>query len=179
MYMRSPFDELYIVFRDFDDLFRRTLSSGAPVVSERANLASSGGVPGSSLVTQKSARWPSAGSSYLPAVESFSKDAKLFIRAELPGVEPADLNVSVTGNTLQISGEKRVAREMNEADVYFREIEEGRFERSFTLPDGVKSDQLKARFENGVLELSMPVPEEKKTRKIEIEAPAGKQIKAA
>jgi HSP20 family protein len=177
--MRSPFDELYIVFREFDPPFRGTFSSGAPVASDRANLAPSGGVPGSSLATQKGARGPSSGSSYLPAVDSFSKDARLFIRAELPGVEPADLNVSVTGNTLQISGEKRAARELNEADVCFREIEEGRFERSFTLPDGVKSDQLKARFENGVLEVSMPIPEEEKTRKIAIEAPPGEQMKAA
>jgi len=179
MYMRSPFDELFIVFRDFDNPFRRTFSGVAPVQSERERLLPSGAVTGSSLAAKKGSLSSWAGCSYTPAVESFTKDSKLFIRAEMPGVDPADLHVTVTGNRLQISGEKKAAREVNEADVYFREIEEGRFERSFTLPDGVKSEQLKAKFENGVLELSMPIPEETQTKKIEIEGPAGKQMKAA
>jgi len=179
MYMRSPFNELYFVSRDLDDLFRRTFSSAAPAPAEREKPLTSGRADGSTLASSQGLSPTAPRRRFLPAVESFAKDGKLFIRAEMPGVNPAELLVSLTGKTLQISGEKKSAHQLSDADVHLREIEEGRLERSFTLPDGVKSEQLKARFENGVLELSMPLPEETQTRKIEIEAPAGKQIKAA
>ena len=96
----------------------------------------------------------------------------MFLRAELPGVEPSDLNVSVMGNTLTISGEKKDERETDDANVFFREASYGKFERSFRLPQGVKSDQLKACFENGVLELSMPSPAHAEPRKVQIEVAA-------
>jgi HSP20 family protein len=165
MRTRSPFDDLFYVFRDLDSLFSRDLPVLGPMLVESSKLLPAGATGGSALA---------------PAVESFTKDGKLFIRAELPGVDPTDLHVSVTGNRLQISGEKKSGREVNEADVYFREISQGRFERNFTLPQGVKTDQLTARFENGVLELSMPVPEENQVKKIPIDVvAAGKQVKAA
>ena len=96
----------------------------------------------------------------------------MFLRAELPGVDPSDLNVSVVGNTLTISGEKKDERETDDASVYFREASYGKFERSFRFPESVKSDQLKACFENGVLELSMPSPAHAEPRKVQIEVTA-------
>jgi HSP20 family protein len=177
MFRPSPFDELFNVFRDFDTIFRRTFSDVAPGVPEMSRLLPSATGPGSSLAPMASARW--AGWNYLPAVESYTKDGKLFVRAELPGVDPADLQVTLTGNKLQIMGEKKATREVNETDVHFREIAQGRFERNFTLPEGIRSEQLKARFDNGVLELSIPVPEESQPRKIQIDIAGAKQIKAA
>lgn len=180
MFARSPFDELFYVFRDLDSLFRRTFPDITPALSETGSLRPSIAAPSTALTPAAGSRWPSMAWSYQPAVESFTKEGKLFIRAELPGVDPADLHVSVIGNHLQISGEKKVARELDEADVYFREIAQGRFERNFKLPEGVKSDQLKAKFENGVLELTMPVPEAAQTKQIPVEVVSGgKQIKAA
>jgi len=177
MYTRHPFDDLFDVFRDFDSLFRRTYGDAATVAPGRTRLLAPSTKPGSTLEPYTQGRWSEL--TYLPAVESFSKDGKLVIRAELPGVDPADVNVSITGNRLQISGEKKFSREVSESEVYFREIAEGRFDRAFTLPEGVKADQLKARFENGVLELTVPAPEETKSRKIQIEVAGAKQVKAA
>ncbi|MBI3448261.1 MAG: Hsp20 family protein [Acidobacteria bacterium] len=60
-----------------------------------------------------------------------------------------------------------------------REVSRGRFERGFTLPEGLRTEELKARFDKGVLEVSVPLPAEVQPRRIEIEAPATHQIKAA
>src|SRR5262249_10352927 len=112
MYRRSIFD-LDSIFRDLDTLFTPRLLT----------------FQGSSEPTR-----------LMPAVESFAKDGRLYVRAELPGVDPANLHVEVTGSKLRITGEKKVSREVKESDVYFREISEGRFERNFTLPQGVKTE---------------------------------------
>jgi HSP20 family protein len=180
MWTRSPFDDLFNVFRDFDNLFRRTFADMAPALSEGRRALTSGGAGERAMAPATGGmiapfRWGS-----FPAVESYSKDGKLYLRAELPGVDPNDVQVSVTGETLTISGEKKASREVEESDVSFRETTHGRFERSFALPEGVKGEQVKARYENGVLELTMPFPEETRPRKIDIEvAHGGRAAKAA
>jgi HSP20 family protein len=175
----SPFDELFFVFRDFDNIFRRTFADVAPALTESAPVLTPG-APGEKLPVQASllpaqGRW-----GYTPAVESYVKDGKLIIRAEVPGADPSELNVTIMGDTLTLSGEKKTSREVDEANVFFSEMRHGRFERSFTLPEGVKSDQIKARFESGVLELSMPAPTHAEPRKVQIEtAASAKNAKAA
>lgn len=173
MWHRSSFDDLFSVFRDFDNLFRRTFSDVAPEFQEGRLLTS--GTPRERALAQASSRWD-----YVPAIESYVKDGKIVLRAELPGVEPSDIQVSLTGNTLTFSGEKKVSREVDEKNLFYREGSYGKFERSFTLPEGVKSDQVKARFDNGVLELSMPSPAHEEPKKLQIEVvPAAKPSKAA
>jgi HSP20 family protein len=173
MLHRTSFDDLFSVFRDFDNLFRRTFSDAAPWFPEGRLLTS--GSPRVRTLAQAASRWD-----YVPAVESYMKDGKLFLRAELPGVEPSDIQVSVTGNTLTLSGEKKTTRELDEKNLFYRESSYGRFERSFSLPEGVKSDLVKARFENGVLELSMPSPAHEEPKKLQIEVvPEAKPSKAA
>jgi HSP20 family protein len=92
----------------------------------------------------------------------------LVVEAALPGVKPEDVDISILGDTLTISG--RTSQETsNDEDGYtYREIRRGSFSRTLTLPRGVKSDAAQARFDNGMLELTIPKAEEAKPRQIKI-----------
>ena len=106
--------------------------------------------------------------SWMPMIESYIKDGKLTVKAELPGVEAKDLDVSVTDRELVIKGERRSEKDEKEKDYTYREISYGSFERRLAIPEGVNTDDLKASFTNGVLEISLPAPEAPKSKKITI-----------
>lgn len=108
---------------------------------------------------------------WMPSVESYTKDNHLIFKAELPGVDPKDLDVSITDHELVIKGERKAEKSGKEEHYIYREINYGSFERHFVLPEGVKTDELKAKFSNGILEITVPAPAIVKARKIEIEAP--------
>lgn len=116
---------------------------------------------------------------WLPAVESYTKDNQLVFKAELPGVDPKDLDVSVTDRELIIKGERKAEKGTKEEDYNYREMTYGTFERRFLLPEGVKSDELKAKFTNGILEITVPVPAIPKARKVEIESKETKHIEGS
>ena len=108
-----------------------------------------------------------------PPIESFVDGNRLVVRADLPGVEPKDVEVTLTGNILKIKGSRRSEHESRGRDFMHREVSYGSFERSLTLPEGVKADQVKASYHNGVLELEVPMPESMAVRKVPVEiAPA-------
>jgi HSP20 family protein len=163
----DPFAEMFESWRDFDGLFRR-------LMGER---------PGSfeSLSPRRLMPVGAAGTDFLPAVECFTKDKQLVLRAELPGVDPKDLQVSVLGNSLIIKGEKKEERRVAETDVFFKEIVQGKFERSFDLPEGVKKEQVKACIQNGVLEIVLPAEAVEPERKVPVEVlePGKKTVRAA
>jgi HSP20 family protein len=94
------------------------------------------------------------------------------VTAELPGLKPDDVNVTVENGVLTISGEKKqeIQEGKEDGDYYLFERRYGRFERSFTLPRSVSADQIKARFESGILTVSLPKAEGAKPRKVQIEA---------
>ena len=117
----------------------------------------------------------------MPAVECFTKDKQLIMKVELPGVDPKQVEVMVTGNRLAIKGEKREERKIEEGEYFFREIARGRFERTFELPEGVKKEQVNATYQNGVLEVTVPAPALETARKVpvEIQEAGKKTIKAA
>ena len=121
------------------------------------------------------------GYAWMPRVENFTKDNNLVFRCELPGIDPKDLEVTMTDRELTIKGERKTEQGTKDEDYQYREIAYGAFERHFELPEGVKTDQLKARFANGILEVTVPAPVVVKARKIEIEAPVAeaKEIKKA
>ena len=104
-----------------------------------------------------------------PAVESFFKDGNWVMRFDLPGVEPKDIDVSVAGDTLTIRASRGRRSDDGSQDFQTREVSYGRFERSLTLPKGVESGQIKASYQHGVLELTMPASPELVGRKIPIE----------
>ena len=108
---------------------------------------------------------------WMPSIESYKKDNQLVFKAELPGIDPKDLDVSVTDRELVIKGERKAEKSAKEENYIYREINYGSFERHFELPEGTKTDELKAKYSNGILEVTMPLPVITKGRKIEIESP--------
>src|SRR5262245_2607996 len=109
-----------------------------------------------------------------PKVDVFEKDDRLFTRVDLPGVKKGDVKVEVTDGHLALSGERKEEKEEKKDNVYRTEREYGSFYRVVHLPEGVKLEDVKATFENGVLEVSVPLPvrPEAKVRKVEIQEPA-------
>lgn len=146
----NPFDDLSSIFRSFDNLFRQTFGDLAGVGPGRRLLTSG---DEQTLLPAPA----SVASDWLqPAVEVFKRENEIVVRAEVPGVEPENLNVSVQDGQLVIRGEKSANQESREQEFYVRELQHGRFERSFSLPEGVIADQLKATYRNGMLEITMP-----------------------
>jgi HSP20 family protein len=108
---------------------------------------------------------------WTPSIESYIKEGHLVFKAELPGVDPKDVDVSVVDRELVIKGERKTEKGAKEEDYLYREISYGTFERRFMLPEGVKTEDLKAKYTNGILEVTVPAPTIAKARKIEIETP--------
>jgi len=107
---------------------------------------------------------------FAPRVETAETDTAYEITAELPGVEEKDVKVAVEDNVLTISGEKKAEREQKEKDYVMSERSYGSFKRAFTLPDNVAVDKVAARFEKGVLRITLPksAPSPAKQREIPI-----------
>jgi len=92
----------------------------------------------------------------LPAVDVSETDTAYIVSAELPGLEDKDIEVTVTGDTLVIKGEKRSQTEEKTANYHISERSYGTFQRAFTLPDGVDRNTITAEFAKGVLKLTLP-----------------------
>jgi HSP20 family protein len=125
---------------------------------------------------------PEAGAvAWSPAVESYAKDGELHVRVALPGVDPKDVEVTVTDDQLTIRGERKT--EHDDAGRYVREFTYGAFERTFTLPEGMDAGRVKAKFANGMLDLTLPAPVAVAPKKVEIQIEGGasepKAVKAA
>lgn len=115
-------------------------------------------------------RTPSTQLAWAPPVEVYEKDDKVMVKAEVPGMTKDDIDVSVQGDMLTISGEKKTESEVKEQDYYRSEFSYGRFSRSVALPTAVDASKVEANYNNGVLEISLPKSEEAKPRKIEIKS---------
>ncbi len=103
-----------------------------------------------------------------PAVESFVRGDEYVVRADLPGVDPSDLEVSVEGDRLWIRGERKEVHEGNGSSRFYKEIRYGRFERNVALPSGVDPDTVRASYHNGVLEVTMKAPRELASKRVPI-----------
>jgi HSP20 family protein len=103
--------------------------------------------------------------SWLPAVEVSENNGTLRVQAELPGLSPEDVRVELGENEIVIQGERRVEHEENRRGVRRTEREYGVFYRTIPLPEGAQIDQAKATFRNGVLEVTVPVPQRASERR--------------
>jgi HSP20 family protein len=105
---------------------------------------------------------------WAPAVDIYETEQELVVKADLPEVDPKDLDIRVENNILTIRGERKFEKKVNE-DNYLRiERSYGSFSRSFTLANTVNSEAIKAAYENGVLTLSIPKREEAKPKQIKV-----------
>jgi HSP20 family protein len=112
-------------------------------------------------------------SAWSPAIELLERDGRLVVRAELPGLSPDDVTIEAEGNSLVIRGERRSELEVEENGVYRTERSYGRFTRAIELPEGADLSKAQARFENGLLEISVPLSEQGNRRRIEIQRSPG------
>ncbi|MCW3069816.1 MAG: Hsp20/alpha crystallin family protein [Solirubrobacterales bacterium] len=105
---------------------------------------------------------------WIPAMDLVEEGDHFVLRADLPGVREEDVNVELEDNVLTISGERKAEHEDRKEGYHRIERAVGRFSRSLTLPEGIDPDSIEARFENGVLTVRIPKPEERRPRRVEI-----------
>lgn len=113
--------------------------------------------------------WPRFGVEMsAPAVDVYEDKDEIVAKAELPGVEKDNIEVSVSNHFLTIKGEKKKEEEVKEEDYYRAERSYGAFVRTLELPTDIQTDKIKAAFKNGVLEIRMPKTEEAKKKEIKV-----------
>lgn len=103
-----------------------------------------------------------------PPVNVTEDGENLYIRAELPGIQPEDMDLSVESETVTLRGERKKAQTSENVSYHRREREVGRFRRIISLPIRIDADSASALFKNGVLEITLPKAKEAKPRKIQV-----------
>lgn len=157
---RDPFSLLRQMTSELDRVFDDWPSSGLPAFAR--------------LATSESSAWS-------PSIDVFERDNRLVTRVDLPGMKRDDVSVEVADGHLALSGERRRETEEKKDNVYRSEREYGSFYRAVPLPEGVKLEDVKATFADGVLEVSVPLPARPKAnvRKVQIEEPKETATSAA
>ena len=130
----NPWRELFTLEKEMSDLTSRVFESGWFTPAKGTN-----------------------GHTWTPAVDVFSRDGNLVVRAELPGIDPdKDVDITMQDGVLYIRGERR-HEERTERDDYCRfESSYGSFQRAVPLPEGVKEDEIQASYQDGILEVVVP-----------------------
>jgi len=105
---------------------------------------------------------------WAPAVDIYETEQELVVKADLPDVDPKDLDIRVENNILTIRGERKFEKKVNEENYLRVERSYGSFARSFTLANTVNSEAIKAEYHNGVLTLTIPKREEAKPKQIKV-----------
>jgi len=136
----SPFGELERMRRDMDRL-AQTLNRGV---------------------------WGEPGAGVFPLMNVTEDKDHYYVRAELPGIKAEELDISITADTLSISGERKIPAEDEKAQYHRREREAGKFSRILTLPAQVDAGKAEARCADGVLTVVLPKAEEAKPRQITV-----------
>lgn len=104
-----------------------------------------------------------------PSVDIYETDENIVLKAELPGVDKKEVSVEVKDSILVLKGERKREKEVKEENYHRVERSFGTFMRSFSLPVSVKQDQVKAKFKDGVLEVTLPKSEEVKPKQVKVE----------
>ncbi len=105
---------------------------------------------------------------WTPAMDLLETPSHFVLRADLPGLSEADVNVELEDNVLTVSGERKAEHHERSEGYYRVERAFGAFSRALTLPKGIDPEAVTAKFDRGVLEVQIPKPEERKPRKITI-----------
>ncbi|MGH9355194.1 MAG: Hsp20/alpha crystallin family protein [Terriglobia bacterium] len=116
---------------------------------------------------------------WAPPVDIFETDHNLVVKAELPGIDPKDVEVRVEDGTLYLTGERKHEKEVKEESYHRVERSYGAFTRSFRLPNSISTEDIKADYADGVLTLTMAKREEAKPKTIKINVTGSAQAAAA
>jgi HSP20 family protein len=140
----SPFDELFTIRRAMDRLFDDDFF--------------------------RSRAWRPISLGAEPALDIMTTPDELVVKASLPGWKPEDVDITLTGSTLTISGETKEETRREDESWVLNEIRRGSFSRTLELPEGLVGDRATATYENGMLTLRIPKAEEVKPKQIKISA---------
>ena len=105
-----------------------------------------------------------------PSIDVSDADGNMQVRAELPGLNPDDIDVNVSGDLLTIKGEKKREDEQIEESYHRRESYTGAFQRTIQLPEEADSENVNANYKNGILTISLPKTDSARFKKVEIKA---------
>ena len=105
---------------------------------------------------------------WIPSMDLIEAGDELVLRADLPGVAEDDVSIEIKDNVLTVAGERKSEHEEKGESFYRAERAFGSFSRSLTLPDGIDPDAVKAKFRDGVLEVRIPKPAERKPHRVAI-----------
>jgi HSP20 family protein len=108
------------------------------------------------------------GGSWAPAVDIYEQNGNIVLKAELPGVDPKDVDVRVENNILTLRGERKLENEVKRESYHRVERAYGSFTRSFTLPNVVDTEKIKAEYKDGLLRMTLPKKDEAKPKQISI-----------
>ena len=114
------------------------------------------------------------GGRFLPHIEIDEREDRLLIHADLPGCRPEDFHVDVEDDALVLQGERRSQNEENRGGIRRSERSYGSFRRVIPLPQGANVEAANARFENGVLEIDIPLQQQSRSRRLEVQSGSGK-----
>lgn len=145
----SPFEGLTPLDREFDRLFDR--------VFDRRDWYP----------------WIETTERFVPTLETYVEGDQFHVRAEVPGVDPETIEASLFDDKLTIKGERKASKERKDEGYLLREIAYGRFERTVMLPEGAETEKINARYDNGVLHITVPVKGAPAPKKVPIEVAAG------
>ena len=160
-FMNNPFAFAELMSQEMDRLFA---TSGGDLMSPARQARAGGRGRGTT-------QW-------IPALEVRHRDNELVVHADLPGLTPDDVNIELEDGVLTISGERREKSD-DRGEGYVRsERSYGAFSRSIELPEGVDEEQVSARFEHGVLEVTVPLPRQQQQSRRRVPINAGGQVNA-
>jgi HSP20 family protein len=140
----EPFRDLVTTQREFDRLFKEAFT---PMFGE------------GDLSTR----------TWAPPVDIYENENDIVLKAELPGVDPKDVEVRVEDSTLYLKGERKFEKETKEENYHRVERSYGSFARSFSLPNSINAEKVKADYKDGLLTLTLPKREEAKPKTIRID----------
>jgi HSP20 family protein len=140
----EPFRDLMTTQREFDRLFKEAF---VPFFGE------------GELSTR----------TWAPPVDIYENENDIVLKAELPGVDPKDVEVRVEDNTLYLKGERKFEKEVKQENYHRVERSYGSFARSFSLPSSINAEKVKAEYKDGLLTLTLPKREEAKPKTIKID----------
>jgi HSP20 family protein len=121
-----------------------------------------------SFLEGRPARRTREGEEWVPSLDFSETKSDLVVKAELPGIDPKDIEISLNEDVLTIKGEKRQEKEEKEEGYHLVERSYGSFTRSVRLPREVQNDKINASYKNGVLKITLPKSEETKKKEIKI-----------
>jgi HSP20 family protein len=111
---------------------------------------------------------PESAAGVFPPLNITQDDDNFYLRAEIPGIKPAELSISALRNRVSISGKREIPRENDRVSYHRKERAEGAFNRSVTLPTEVDAERVDARYSEGILTLTLPKAAQAKPRQIAI-----------